>query len=566
MATASQIHSPLRARLIAAPHARSAKSAPRLTGLCLGALAATVAAASPPGGLQRSPVPTPDCRSITGWGNNRAQPSWGSAGTDYLREISGAHYADGLSAPAGASRPSPRLISNLISDQGDDETADERGLSTAVYEFGQFLDHDIGLALGGASESFNIPVPTGDLWFDPLSTGIQVIPMARSGFDPRTGTTVPRQQINTVTAFIDASQVYGSDPIRAAWLRSHQSGGLKVDATPQGDMLPFNDGTLANDNPLGLPVTSLRIAGDTRANEQPGLTVLHTVFLREHNWHADRLHAAHPDWNDDRLYQEARRIVAAEMQVIVTREFLPTLLHLTLSPYTGYKPWVNPGLSNAFATAAYRVGHSMVGPDIDLLDENFQPIDVLPLDAVFFNPLAIPAAGGVEPFVRYMITSTQQITDTKVVTPLRNFLFGPPGAGGLDLVSLNIQRGRDHGLADYNTLRADYGLPRVTSFSEITSDPDLAQRLLDLYSNPDNIDPWVGMLAEDHLPGSSMGRTHTIILVDQFTRLRDGDRFWYLSCGFSAADIAVLESTHLSDIFARNTGVTGLQQNVFFAR
>src|SRR5262249_25851716 len=163
---------------------------------------------------------------------------------------------------------------------------------------------------------------------------------------------------------------------------------------------------------------------------QPGLTVLHTVFLREHNWQADRLHALHPSWDDERLYQEARRWVAAEMQVITYREFLPALLGRSLPPYTGYKPRVNPGLCTAFATAAYRIGHSMVGGDIDLLDENYQPFGVVDLGDAFFNPGVIPSAGGVDPIVRYMAFSTEQIIDTKVVDPLRNFLFGPPGAGG----------------------------------------------------------------------------------------------------------------------------------------
>src|SRR5262249_55387000 len=156
----------------------------------------------------------------------------------------------------------------------------------------------------------------------------------------------------------------------------------------------------------------------------------------------------------ERLYQEARKFVGAEMQVIVYNEFLPALLGHDLPAYRGYNPRVNPGLSNAFAAAAYRIGHSMVGPDIDLLDEHFQPAGTLQLNETFFNPAIIPQIGGIEPVIRYFATSTEQRIDTQVVDPLRNFLFGPPGAGGFDLASLNIQRGRDHGLADYNTVRA----------------------------------------------------------------------------------------------------------------
>ncbi len=504
-------------------------------------------------------------RSIDGRNNNLSHPSWGSAGSRYRREASGAHYGDGLSTPAGASRPSARAISNALSAQGDIETEDERNLSTCNYEFGQFLDHDIGLALGGATESFNISVPSGDPWFDPNNTGSQVIPMKRSGFDRNTGTNNARQQINLVTAYVDASQVYGSDATRAAWLRTNHGGHLKTAAETYGDMLPLNDGTLPNDNPLGLPATSLYVAGDVRANEQPGLTAFHVAFLREHNWQADRLHAAHPNWSDEKLYQEARRWVGAEMQVIVYREFLPSLLGRDLPPYSGYKANVNPGLSNAFATAAYRIGHSMVGPDIELLDDHFQEVGQILLADGFFNPNAIPDAGGVNPIIRYFAAAVEQRIDTQIVDPLRNFLFGPPGAGGLDLGSLNIQRGRDHGLGDYNTVREDFGLPRVASFSQITSNSQVAQKLQELYGSIDDIDPWVGMLAEDHLPHSSVGQTHMAILIDQFVRLRDGDRFWYQRNGFSQQELAMMQSTHLSDILERNTEVTGLQNNMFFA-
>ena len=524
---------------------------------------------SAPAGAPRiaAPPPPPQFRSYDGTGNNLAHPAWGSAGSDYLREGSGAHYGDGVSSPAGGTRPSARAISNAVVAQGDVVTADERGLSTCAYEFGQFLDHDIGLVAAGRTEAFDIAVPAGDAWFDPNSTGTMRIWMDRSAFDPATGTGArnPRQQVNSVTSFIDCSQVYGSDAVRAAWLRAGSGGRLKVRATSFGDMLPLNDGTLANDDPLGNPATSLVVAGDVRANEQPGLTTLHTVFLREHNLQAARLAKRHPEWDDERLFQEARRWVIAEMQSIVVNEFVPALLGRPLPPYVGYRPGVNPGLGNAFAAAGYRMGHSMVGPDIGVVGADFVEHGSLPLQQVFFNPGVIASVQGIEPFVRYFAIDTEQRNDTQIVDPLRNFLFGPPGAGGFDLGSLNIQRGRDHGLGDYNTVRRDFGLRPVRSFAEITSDPVLAGSLAKLYRSVDDVDPWVGMLAEDHVPGSSLGPTHIAVLRDQFVRLRDGDRFWYRNGGFDAKQIAEIEGTRLSDILMRNTTVVGLQRNVFFA-
>ena len=513
-----------------------------------------------------APPPPPMYRSYDGQGNNPLNPQWGAAQTDYLRDASGAHYSDGLAAPAGANRPSARLISNVLAAQGEVSTKDERGLSTAIYEFGQFLDHDIGLAKGGSSESFDILVPTGDPYFDPLGSGTALIYMDRSAYDANTGVTKPREQINTVTAFIDASHIYGSDATRAAWLRTFSGGQLKERVTAAGRLLPLNDGTLANDNPLQLPATSLSAAGDVRANEQSGLTTLHIAFLREHNYHAARLAALHPDWNDERLYQEARRIVGAEMQRITVNEFLPALLGHGLPPYRGYNSRVNPGIGNTFATAAYRFGHSQVGPDIGVTNASFVEIASLDLADIFFNPDVIPAIGGIDPIVRYMAIDNAQRIDNLVVDPLRNFLFGPPGAGGFDLAALNIQRGRDHGLGSYNEVRADFRLPRVTAFNQITTNAPVAAALELVYGDVNRIDAWVGILAEDHLPGSSVGPTADAVITDQFRRLRDGDRFWYQIDRFDPQERAAIEATTLAQILRRNTGIAGLQDAIFFAQ
>lgn len=513
----------------------------------------------------RRPQPAPAFRSYDGLGNNPFHPTWGSAKTPYLRERSGAHYSDGISTPAGADRPGAREISNTLAAQGDLVTADERGLSTAIYEFGQFLDHDIGLAQSGSTEDFDIPVPAGDPYFDPTGTGTARIFMDRSAYHASAGRFGPREQINTVTAFIDASHIYGSDAARAAWLRTFSGGRLKQRETAAGILLPLNDGTQANDNPLGLPATALSVAGDVRANEQPGLTTLHIVFLREHNHQAARLAALHRNWDDERLYQEARRIVAAEMQCITVNEFLPALLGHGLPPYRGYNSRINPGIGNTFATAAYRFGHSQVGPDIGVINEAFEEVASLELADIFFNPDVIPSIGGINPIVRYFAIDGAQAIDTLVVDPLRNFLFGPPGAGGLDLASLNIQRGRDHGLGSYNEVRADFGLRRVRSFDQITGNPDLAAALKDLYGNVDRVDAWVGILAEDPLPGSSVGPTTDAVLTDQFRRLRDGDRFWYQNDRFEPRERAMIEATTLAELLRRHTGIDRLQDGIFFA-
>jgi hypothetical protein len=204
-----------------------------------------------------------------------------------------------------------------------------------------------------------------------------------------------------------------------------------------------------------------------------------------------------------------------------------------------------------------------VNDDVEFIDNDGEEIrDGLSLAFAFFNPAPLKETGP-DPLLKYLATDSAQEVDTQLVDSLRNFLFGPPGAGGLDLASLNIQRGRDHGLADYNTVRRAYGLPAVTATMSITSDPALQSNLLSLYGDMRSLDLWVAGLAEDHLPGSSVGATFQRILLDQFQRTRDGDRNWY-ERAFSGRQLAALRATRLSDIIRRNTTITKIQDNVFF--
>jgi peroxidase len=141
-----------------------------------------------------------------------------------------------------------------------------------------------------------------------------------------------------------------------------------------------------------------------------------------------------------------------------------------------------------------------------------------------------------------------------VVDDVRNFLFGAPGAGGFDLASLNIQRGRDHGLPAYNDAREEAGLARAADFADISSDPEVQARLAEAYGDPDAVDLWVGGLAEDPLPRSHLGPLFQRILVAQFEALRDGDRFWYRR-SLDARALRDVESTRLSDVIRRNTPI-----------
>jgi len=506
-------------------------------------------AAQPLGSLGGGP------QSLDGTGNNLANSEWGSSLEAFLR-TAGAEYADGASLPAGATRPNARLVSNLLAADPEGGVVNDRDLSAIVYAWGQFLDHDLTLTLSAdPAESLPIDVPAGDAWFDPAGLGTASMPFSRSAYDPSTGLAAgtPRQQVNSLSAFIDGSQVYGSTVEVAASLRTFSGGRM---ATSAGDLLPLADDGFGY------------AAGDIRVNENPGLVSLHTLFVREHNRLADNAAVKNPSWSDEQLYQHARRLVIAELQAITFNEFLPALVGRgtpaaqQLAAWTGYRADVDPGISNEFAAAAYRLGHSLLGSEVGFLDDMGDEVRApLALRDAFFNTTPV-AELGIDPVLKYLASDRAQELDTIVVDDVRNFLFGPPGSGGFDLAALNIQRGRDHGLADYNDVRAAYGLPRVKTFAEITDDPAVRDALAGAYGGVDDLDLWVAGLAERHLPGSSLGETFTRIIVDQFTRLKSGDRYWYQNVlpRHLAREVG---RTTLADVIRRNTGLRNLQADMF---
>lgn len=514
-------------------------------------------------------------RTLDGSSNNPSNPDWGATGTR-LRTMGTIGYADGVSAPAGVDRPNPRSISNLLFSQSTLDN-DPRGLSAYAWAWGQFIDHDVTLVPDHPTETMPIQVPPFDYFFDPNGTGTVVIPMARSQYDPITGSGPgnPRVHINKITAFIDGSAVYGSDFSRASWLRMYSKGKLKLS---DGGLPPFNTVTGEYSAPLdqyapemAMPLPFVQkwfVAGDVRANENPFLLAMHTLFIREHNRLCLELFSKNPTWTEDEVYQEARRRVGALIQAVTYEEWLPTLgVHLPL--YTGYNESVNPGILNVFSAAAYRYGHSTINSILLRMDNdgNHMPEGDILLRDAFFNPTATLEVGGIEPYLIGMSTVIEQDFDCKVIDDLRNFLFGPPGSGGLDLVALNIQRGRDRGLPDFNTVRSDFGLPVLNDFSEVTSDPLMNMTLQNVYQDINAIDPWVGMLSEDHMPDALFGPTAMKIIALQFAALRDGDRYYYENDpAFTPDEIADMKNTRLADIIRRNTPITCLRDNVFIAQ
>ena len=507
---------------------------------------------------------------------NPNHSDWGQAGTLLGRVATASHNPDdnwmGLS-----DLPNPREISNIVCAQPG-LINDERGLSDFNWLWGQVITHEIDFTLtqtgrvgeNGTPEAADIDIDEDDPVMG--APGGSKMRFFRSLYVNVTEEeVVHREHPNSITSWIDGSVVYGSSESTMNWLRTFEGGKLKVSENPYGELLPVakdDDDTAPPMSFAGFSADVRFVAGDSRANEHIALMAMHVIFMREHNRLAEGIQERNPDWSDEEIFQRARKIVAAQIQAITYEEFLPSL-GVTLDAYAGHDPGVKPEVTSAFATVAFRMGHSQIGDTFLRLDEQRAPIEEghMSLFDGFWTTSPITEEGGVSPMLRGMAMQTQPANDVYYGENLRNQLFGHPGAGGMDLCAIDIQRGRDHGVPDYGAIRTAFGLENISSYSEITSDSVVAENLALAYGNetPGYIDPLIGMLAEDHLPDSALGETMDALIRDQFTRLRDGDPYYYENDPELEGVETEIATTKLSHVILRNTVIESLQCNVFFA-
>ncbi|MEE2759765.1 MAG: peroxidase family protein [Candidatus Thermoplasmatota archaeon] len=538
-----------------------------------------------PSGMSVTLVPTDydtytkpvDFYSANGSGVNAEHPEWGKAGT-LLGRVANSSHDPNAGWMGLADLPNPRDISNIVCAQPG-VIPDERGLSDFNWLWGQFITHEIDFTLtqngrvggDGAPEQANIQIDEDD----PImgAPGGSQIRFFRSLYVNTTDDNgvQSREHPNSITTWIDGSSVYGSSEETMNWLRTFEDGKLKVSPNPWGDLLPVakdDDQTAPPMSFVGFSADVRFIAGDSRANEHIALMSLHVLFVREHNRLAEDIAEQNPDWNDEEIFQMARKLIAAQIQVITYEEFLPSL-GVTLEPYSGYNSSINPQVTSSFATVAFRMGHSQTGDVFLRLNEDRNPIEngVMDLFDGFWTTQPVTEEGGIAPIFRGMAAQIQPANDIYYGEDLRNHLFGMPGAGGMDLCAMDIQRGRDHGVPDYGDIRVAFGLEEITNYSQITSDADVVNRLTEAYGDqdPGHIDPFIGMLAEDHLPNSTLGETMDAVIRDQFLRLRDGDPLYYQNDGELENIRQNLSDTRLSHVILRNTEIESLQCNVFFA-
>jgi peroxidase len=490
-------------------------------------------------------------RSIDGSDNNLADPTMNQIDTDFAR-VGPANFSDDVYGMTWG--PNPREISNIVVAQGDTgedgpHLVDDNGiaLSGMMYAWGQFIDHDLDLEQQGTTTDISITVPANDEFLAPGS----IIPVTRVAIDPATGVAGhPATAINTVTGWLDGSQIYGSDAATAASLRT-ADGHMKMSA---GDNLPI----------VNTDQGKAFVAGDVRAQENPDLTALQVLFVREHNFQVDQLHKEHPNWSGDMLYETAKAITTAEMVNITYSEFLPHLLGKdAIEPYHGYDPTVDARITEELEGAAYRFGHSIVSDEISAISNLGALTSEQTLAASFFEDPATFKTTGADGLLRHLAGDLANPLDTHLVDGLRNLLFDPPA--GIDLAAINIQRAHDLGLGTLNQTREALGLTPYTSFDQVSSDPETAAALKQAYGSVDAIDLWTGGLAEDHVAGSIVGSTFGKIIGDQFTALRDGDRYYFENQKFDQETLNEIKGTTLSDLILRDTDTTAMQSDAFVA-
>ncbi|KAM4771199.1 thyroid peroxidase [Rhinophrynus dorsalis] len=556
-------------------------------------------------------------RHITGACNNRNHPAWGASNTLLTRWLS-SQYEDGINEPKGWNPhflynsfqlPQVREVTKKIIHASNKAFTEDDLYSHIIIEWGQYIDHDIaftpqsltkvplmwGVDCKSTCENLYPCYPIKVSANDPLSQG-GCIPFFRSSAACGTGNqnimfgnpsaAKPREQINGLTSFIDASTVYGSTSALEHKLKnvSSDEGLLQVNLKYSDHgraYMPFvpdvpspciQDPASGNSERI-----ECFLAGESRSNEVISLAAIHTLWLREHNRLAKALKKLNPHWSSEMTYQEARKIVGAFHQIITIRDYIPKVLGQLafdqyIGTYKGYDEKMNPSISNIFSTAAFRFGHATIPPIVHRLNSQYRDHPQYPsllLNEVFFRPWRIVKEGGLDPLIRGMLGKSAKLqTQQEMISEeLTEKLIVLSNNGSVDLASLNLQRGRDHGLPGYNDWREFCGLSRLnttTDLALVISDKNLIKEIIDLYGHPDNIDVWLGGLAEDFLPGARTGPLIACLIGRQMKALREGDWFWYENKNiFTNIQRAELAKHSLSRVICDNTGLTHVPLDAF---
>ncbi|KAI9333882.1 heme peroxidase [Obelidium mucronatum] len=498
-----------------------------------------------------------EIQSMDGTGNNVGHRSWGSAGTPYLR-LTPWEYGTNQT-PNGQHLPNPRLISNVLFAQKP-FLHNTDGISDFAPAWGVMLHLDITVASRNSSDPIPIPVPPNDPVFKIPGSPEDFIPVYRSDYIGVDLEKNLRIIPNAFTAFIDCSGLYGNSIEDMNHMRSFKGGKLKSVFLEKGEFPPvIQSGPLKGYFDFNIP----------NLNMMPQLMMPYLLFFREHNRRASELANRHPEWNDEQLFQRARRWVIAVVQKITVNNYVPAVTGEQLEPYQGYNPNINPGIDLFFANVAFRYGHSAINQFITRIDESGSqvPEGHIIFHKAFYEKLAEQVLKyGMESILRGLATQKDQVIDTHFVSEVRNYLPLNPGHY-FDLAAIGIQRARELGIPSYSKIRDHFNLTHPYYWSDITADIEVQKALNELYGSVDDLDAYVGAFAEDKIDTHSIvSPIQRVSIRDQFTRLRDGDRFWYENPGvLSEFEMMELSTFTLGSMVRYNTNCTYYPNDPFVA-
>ncbi|NXV17470.1 DUOX2 oxidase, partial [Cepphus grylle] len=519
-----------------------------------------------------------------GWYNNLLHHSRGAVGARLLRLLP-ANYVDGVyQALQEPHVPNARQLSNTVA-RGPSGLPSRRNTTVLAVFFGFHVLSDIlGTEKPGCPAEFlNIHIPPGDLVFDPAGTGEVVLPFQRVQWAMETGQSPnsPREQTNEVTGWLDGSSIYGPSHSWSDALRSFSRGQLA--SGPDGRLPRETDGRVPMWKALD-PSTGqggswgIYDLGSAWGNENRFLQAESIAWFRYHNHRATELAQMHPTWTDEDLFQHARKWVIATFQSIVLYEWLPTLLGTSVPEYKGYQQHLDPSLSPEFVVAARQFLATMVPPGIYKRDTQCQFQEAHSPGGSFpavrlcnsywsreSTRLQQAEPVDVDDLLLGMSSQIAEREDNIVVEDLQDYWYGPLKYSRTDYVASWLQRGRDFGLPTYNQARERFELKPLQNWSDLA--PHLEQQVLEkvaaLYANT--------TARLELLPGGMLeadGSLFSAIILDQFVRLRDGDRFWFENTKnglFTVEEIGKIRNTTFRDVLAAVTyaNSTDLQPHVF---
>ena len=430
-----------------------------------------------------------------------------------------------------------RELSNSIFAQAT-SIPDPRGLSSWAFIMGQFADHDFTRISQVESSQPFCSIDMSD-----LGPSVQPLPIHRTVVAAH-GVGGCRDPIMKITPYLDLTTIYGDyvDPERASRLREYTLGRLKM--TKKGYL------TRDPENPNEF------LSGDVRATEHALLATLHTLFSSQHNKIAGAIHQASTSYSDEQLFWKARRVNVAQYQRMLYEEYLPSLLGSLYDSSAfgvdGVDAACSPShhvsgttiMKTEFAEVAYRFGHSQVP----------NSIGPYPLIDLFFNATRVEEIG-LEALIAAAQQTPSERVDASVVDALRNMLFG---THGLDLVSMNIARGRELGVSDFNST--------LTCYSDTF--PPMRRRVVRNGGPIDDL--FVRLLQEPLAGGSSVPAPLGAIILSQYLDLCRADPFFYTR-EQTKRDIGRMfydwvPTTTLKGIIVNNTAVSpaSIPDNAFF--